>query len=59
MKTTEWHATVQFRWHVNNKIPSDTTSVLQQEWANNNGETRWIEVPVVFSNPIPLRDTKS
>jgi len=54
-----WEQTGDFRWYVDNRIPSDTTSVLQQKWVNSEGKVHWSDVPVVFSNPVPIKNFKS
>ena len=55
----QWIQSLNFRHFVNNSIPSSTTSVLQQQWVSSDGVTKWVDIPVVFSKPTPLKDFKS
>lgn len=54
-----YERTMHLRMYVNNKVPSETTAILQQEWVNGDGLGKWVDVPMVLSNPVPIRDTKS
>ena len=54
-----WSQTYNMRHYVNNDIPSATTSTLQQEWVSSEGITKWVDIPVVFSTPMPMKDSKS
>ena len=51
--------TGDFRWYVDNRVPTNTTSTLQQGWIDSTGKIYWSDVPVVFANPTPLKDFKS
>ncbi len=54
-----YERTMNLRMFVNNKVPSNTTALLQQEWVNGEGLGKWVDIPMVMSNPIPIKDFKS
>ena len=54
-----YERTMNLRMFVNNKVPSQTSALLQQEWVNGEGLGKWVDVPMVLSVPIPIKDFKS